>query len=214
MSIKPELDAVQDHINKNAPEPVKSAVLTAKDELQQSFQYNKVIQVGNQLPPFYLQNAIGEDQSSADLLAQGPLVITFYRGEWCPFCNIAIGSLQKYLPQFQEHGVNLMAITPELPNGTMTMTEKHELKFSVLSDLHNDYARQLGIVWKQPSSLKPVYEALGHHLSEKNGDDSFEVPLPATFMVDQKGIVRNVYVQPDYFQRVEPGEILQWIKAL
>lgn len=120
--------------------------------------------------------------------------------------NIAIASLQKYLPEFLAWGVNLVAITPELPNGTMTMTEKHELKFSVLTDLHNDYARKLGIVWRQPDTLRPVYEAVGHDLSE--------VALPATILVDQDGIVRNTFVEPDYFKRAEPKEVLEWIDAL
>ncbi|KAJ5573511.1 uncharacterized protein N7459_007938 [Penicillium hispanicum] len=173
-----------------------------------------IIQVGDRLPDFSLQNAVGVEQRSADLLAQGPLLITFYRGEWCPFCNIALAGLQRYLPEFLSRGVNLVAITPELPNGTMTMTEKHELKFAVLTDLHNGYARQLGIVWKQPDTLKPVYEALGHDLSEKNGDDSFEVPLPATILVDQDGTVQNTYIEPNYFKRVEPKEVLQWIEGL
>ncbi|OOF94911.1 hypothetical protein ASPCADRAFT_50742 [Aspergillus carbonarius ITEM 5010] len=212
--ITSELEALQQTIEQTAPEKIKHQIAETKSELARQFAPANAIQLGDQLPPFRLKDAVGVEQNSADLLGQHALLITFYRGEWCPFCNIAIAGLQKYHAELKAKGVNLVAITPELPNNTLTMTEKHELKFPVLTDLHNAYARQLGIVWKQPASLRPVYEALGHDLQQRNGDDSFEVPIPATLLVDKDGIVRNLFIEPDYYKRVDPKVVLGWTEAL
>lgn len=94
------------------------------------------------------------------------------------------------------------------------MTEKHALEFSALTDEHNEYARKLGIVWKQPESMRPVFEKFGNDLLKKNGDDSFELPLPATLLVDKEGVVRDLYLEPDYTKRVEPSTVLEWVERL
>lgn len=92
--------------------------------------------------------------------------------------------------------------------------EKNELKFQVLSDVGHKYARQLGIGWQMPDNLRPVFEKLGHDLITRNGDDSFEVPIPATLLVDGKGVVKKTYIEPEYTKRVEPDTVLEWINAL
>ncbi|PYH92655.1 redoxin domain-containing protein [Aspergillus ellipticus CBS 707.79] len=212
--IAPDLEALSNDIAQNAPDAVLQTVLDAKNNYKQSFNPNAAIKVGDQLPPFNLKDATGAEQTSTSLLRDEALIITFYRGEWCPFCNIAIAGLQKYLSRFKAKGANLVAITPELPNNTMTMTEKHDLKFPVLTDLYNEYARKLGIVWKQPESLRPVYKALVDDPGERNGDDSFEVPIPVTMLVGRDGVVRNLFCDPDYFKRVEPEVVLGWVEGL
>jgi peroxiredoxin len=212
--IAPELSAVYEGFKKNAPDVIKAPIIAAKEDIVKSFDLTKAIKVGDKLPEFDLEDSVGKKQSSAKLLEKGPLIITFYRGEWCPFCNIAISGLQKHLDAFQAKHVTLVAITPERPDGTLTMIEKHDLKFSVLTDLHNEYAHKLGIVWKQPDSIRPVFDKFKHDLPRRNGDDSFAVPIPATLLVDKDGIVRNTYLEPDYTKRVEPQTILGWIEAL
>jgi peroxiredoxin len=172
------------------------------------------IQVGDTLPLFNLANALGEPVSSTDLLSKGPLLITFYRGEWCPFCNLALRALQQHLDEFHAKGVTLVAISPELPDTALTMVEKNDLNFQVLSDVGHEFARKLGIVWKMPESLRPVFQKIGHDLIKRNGDDTFEVPIPTTMLVDGNGAVMNTYIEPDYTSRVEPETVLDWIKAL
>jgi peroxiredoxin len=212
--LAPQLQAVIDNFQKNGPEALKTPVNKSKEDLLATFDRSQVIKVGDKVPAFTLPDAVGKTQSSSDLLKNGPIVLTFYRGEWCPFCNIAISGFQKYLEAFKAKGVTIVAITPQLPNGTLTMTEKHNLAFPVCTDLHNEYAHKLGIVWNMPNSLKPVYEALHHDLTELNGDDSFAVPIPATFLVDTTGTIRNVFFDPDYIKRAEPTTVLEWIDAL
>lgn len=172
------------------------------------------IQVGATLPEFTLTDALGKDVSNKTLLANGPILITFYRGEWCPFCNLHLAALQKHLTEFEAKGVTLVAITPELPTETLSTTEKQGLKFAVLSDTGNKYARKLGIVWKMPETLRPTFKTLGNDLVKSNGDDSFELPIPASLLVDGKGVVRKTFVDPDYTKRLEPETALQWIDTL
>ena len=172
------------------------------------------IQVGAALPEFILTDALGKAISSRTLLAKGPILIAFYRGEWCPFCNLQLASLQKYLAEFKAKGVNIVAITPELPTETLSTREKQGLKFTVLSDTGNEYARKLGIVWKMPETLRPVFETLGNDLLKFNGDDSFELPIPASLLVDENGVVRKTFVNPDFTERLEPETALEWINTL
>ncbi|TAQ87117.1 hypothetical protein B7494_g4580 [Chlorociboria aeruginascens] len=209
-----ELNSIIANFKENAPAPVLEGITAANSDFQNAFKNQVTIKVGEKLPSFALSDALGKKVSSADLLAKGPILITFYRGEWCPFCNVALHNLQKNLDKFQAKGVTLVAISPELPNTSLSTTEKHDLKFSVLSDVGNKFARELGIVWKMPDSLRPTFKAFGNDLLTRNGDDSFEVPVPATLLVDGNGIVRNTYINPNYFERLEPSTALEWVDAL
>ena len=214
MSLAAQLSAVYENFSKNAPRHIVEKVTTANTDFKASFQPDSAIKVGATLPAFCLSDAVGKEVKSADLLAQGPLLINFYRGEWCPFCNLALASMQKHVDTFKAKGVTLVAISPELPNQSLTTTQKHDLQFPVLSDVGNKFARQLGIVFQQPDTLRPVFEHFGNDLKTRNGDDSFEIPLPATLLVDEKGVVRNAYIETDYSKRLEPSTALEWIDAL
>ena len=169
---------------------------------------------GDTLPTFTLPNALGRQVSSSELLSQGPILITFYRGSWCPFCNVALRSLQSHLDDFKAKNVTVIAITPELPDTSISTKEKHDLKFEVLSDVGNVYAEKLGLLFQQPDELRPFYNDNGIDLKKRNGDDSFTVPVPATLLVDAKGLVRNAYLEPDWTKRLETSEALGWTEKL
>jgi len=209
-----QLSSVFDNFQKNAPGPVKETIIKANTGFKTSYDPSTAIQVGDTLPEFALSDAVGKQVSSTELLSQGALLITFYRGEWCPFCNLALVALQKNLDRFQAKGVSLVAISPELPNTSLSTSEKHALKFPVLSDVGNKYAKQLGIVFQQPDTLRPIFDKFGHDLKMRNGDDSFAVPIPATLLVDKNGVVRNTYIEADYTKRLEPATALEWVEAL
>ncbi|KAI8952619.1 AhpC-TSA-domain-containing protein [Xylaria longipes] len=195
------------------PEAVRNQLTDGHVKFMSTWDPSMTIQVGDKMPDFSMTDATGKEVASDSLLAKGPLLITFYRGEWCPFCNIAIGFLQQHLPEFQARGVTLVAMSPELPNNNMTTTEKHALQYPVLTDLHNTFARKLGIVYDQ-SSAKDLHKSLGIDLNEHNGDGTWEVPVPATLLVDKDGIVRNTAIEPDYKLRLDPKQALEWIDAL
>lgn len=215
MSLTTELSTVEENFRKNAPDTFKQPIMKAREEFQNSFKPAAAIQVGDTLPEFTLPDALGKDISSGDLLRKGrPLLISFYRGEWCPFCNLALRAWQKHFHELEANGVTLVAISPELPDQSLTTVEKNELKFAILSDVGNKFARKLGILYAQPDYLRQTFEKLGHDLKRRNGDDSFEVPVPATLLVDEKGVVRNTFVNPDYTKRLEPSVAMEWIDAL
>ncbi|KAK9349765.1 thioredoxin-like protein [Lipomyces doorenjongii] len=214
MAQKAELSVVLESFAKNAPEPVVSVITKAISDFTGSFDPKAAIQVGATLPEFTLSDAVGKERSSAEFLAKGPLLVAFYRGEWCPFCNIALVGFQKIIDEIKSKGVSFVAISPELPNQSLSTAEKHDLKFPVLSDVGNKYAKQLGILFQQPDSLRPIFEQFGTNFVERNGDDSLVVPVPATLLIDEKGVVRNTFIDPDYTKRVEPATVLEWINEL
>ncbi|KAI9739953.1 MAG: hypothetical protein M1818_005009 [Claussenomyces sp. TS43310] len=214
MSLSDQLSSVYENFSTNAPPQVFDAITTAKNGFEASFNIDTAIKVGDTIPEFRLVNAVGDEVKSSDLLPQGPLLLSFYRGEWCPFCNLALVAMQKHLNDFKSKGVILVAISPELPNQSLTTVEKHNLKFPVLSDVGNVFSKQLGILFTQPDTLRPVFKYFGHDLEARNGDDTFAVPIPATLLVDTKGVVRNAYIEPDYTKRLETSTALEWIDAL
>ncbi|KAI3330897.1 AhpC-TSA-domain-containing protein [Ustulina deusta] len=195
------------------PEALVNQVSDGHAKFMSTWDPSKTIQAGDKLPEFRLTDATGKEVTSSSLLAKGPLLITFYRGEWCPFCNVAIAFLQKHLAEFQARGVTLVAISPELPNNNLSTTEKLALQFPVLTDLHNAFARKLGIVYDQ-SSAKDLHKSLGIDLNKRNGDGTWEVPIPATLLVGKDGVVRNTAIEPDFKTRLDPKQALEWIDAL
>ncbi len=170
-------------------------------------------QVGDQAPDFSLQNALGENVSLSDYLKKGPVVLTWYRGGWCPYCNITLHALQEELPNFQAAGANLLALTPEVPDKSLSTKEKNDLQFEVLSDVGNDVAREYGIVFKLIPEVADSYQA-SFDLHSYNGDESDELPLAATYIIDQQGVIRYSFLHPDYRHRAEPEDILNALKGL
>jgi len=214
MSLAADLSEVYTEFHTNGPAQITKPIKESTADHAASFDFQKAIKAGDTLPPFKLSDAFGNDVASSTLLEKGPLLITFYRGEWCPFCNLALRALQNHLPQFEAKGVTLVAITCEVPKQALSTSEKNELKFPVLSDLGNKYAMELGLVFPMPEYMRPVFDGFGVDFKERNGDDSFVLPVPATLLVDQKGVVRNSFVEPEYHKRAEPETVLEWIDQL
>lgn len=215
MALAAQLKTQFDDFQASAPPAIKDPIIAAKSRFNASFDQSQVIKPGDRFPHFSLPDATGRTVSSTSLLADSDsLLVTFYRGEWCPFCNLALVALQKQVPEYRKLGAQFVAISPELPNGSLTIVQKHNLDFPVLSDVGNSYARQLGIVFKQDESLRVPLETIGIDFKERNGDDSFEVPVPITLLVGKDGIVKNVYLDPDFTKRLEPETAVEWIEAV
>jgi len=168
-------------------------------------------QVGDAIPEFSLINHRGESLDISEKLTQGPLVISFYRGGWCPYCNLELKALQETLPEIKAQGGQLIAISPELPDESLSTVEKNNLDFEVLSDPGNRVARKFGLVFSLAEATRPVYQRFGIELNKVNGDESWELPIPATYVVGQNGTITLAYVDPDFTKRLEPSEI---VKAL
>ncbi|MGP1420614.1 MAG: peroxiredoxin-like family protein [Tannerella sp.] len=174
---------------------------------------SKALKQGDKVKDFTLKNAKGEEVNLSVLLKKGPVVLTWYRGGWCPYCNLALKQLQEELAQIKEQGAMLVALTPELPDHSLTTQEKNALEFEVLTDLHNEVARSYGLVFKLDPQTAERYESM-LHLSAHNGTDSSELPIPATYVVDTDGTIRYAYVNPDYKQRADAKTVVEELKKL
>ncbi|MEM6614402.1 MAG: peroxiredoxin-like family protein [Cyanobacteria bacterium P01_C01_bin.72] len=211
MNLTQELNQYQAKFKASQPESIKKLMAQATTDLINSKITEQSIATGQKMLNFTLPNAVGQEIALESLLNQGAVIISFYRGGWCPYCNLELRALQEALPEIQARGATLVAISPETPDTSLSTKEKNELSFEVLSDRGNILAKQLGLVFTLPESLRPIYNNFGIDIPAHNGDSTFELPLPATYVVAADGTVAYSFANADYTQRLEPAEI---IKAL
>jgi peroxiredoxin len=186
----------------------------ATAELIQSKLADQVAGVGSEAPGFSLPNATGQQVTLSQMLTRGPVVISFYRGVWCPFCNLEQRALQQHLPQISELGASLVAISGQTPDNSLSMAEKNELTYEVLTDIGLTVASSYGLVFRLPDYLQEAYEQLGHPVPMFDGPGQQTLPIPATFVADRDGIVRFAYANPDYMHRADPKDILATLKSI
>jgi peroxiredoxin len=211
LSLKSQLDARRNSFNSTAPEEVKTAYEAGVKMLAESGIISRAKKVGDLAIDFTLSNATGKTVSLSDYLKQGAVVLTWYRGGWCPYCNLTLQALQKELANINKIGASLLALTPELPDHSMSTVEKNSLKFEVLSDINNNIARKYGIVYKLNAAVAKIYaEKFG--LTEYNGNSSNELPLATTYVIDQNGKIIYAFIDADYRNRAEPSEIIAVLK--
>lgn len=175
---------------------------------------NPGVQVGKKAPNFSLVNADGKTVSLESELAKGPVVLVFYRGAWCPFCNMHLRALKESLPEFQKFGAQLVAITPQTPDKSQKQFEAEGSPFEILSDLNNQTMKSYNLYFEPSKALVDVYKSHGLDLEGFNGNGRTGLPVPGTFIIDQKGIVRAMKAQTDYKIRMEPAEIVKALSSL
>ena len=171
------------------------------------------LNVGDIAVDFTLKNSTGKDVNLYDELKNGPVILTWYRGGWCPYCNITLHYLQERLPDFKKAGASLLALTPELPDKSLSTSEKHNLEFKVLSDVGNAVGRKYGIIYKLTDDVAKVYDK-SFDMKGYNGDDSEELPLAATYVIDADRIIKFSFLDADYKKRAEPDNIISVLNKL
>jgi peroxiredoxin len=187
----------------------------ATAELIASGAASRALIVGGQAPAFILADPDGHPVSSADLLKQGPLVATFYRGVWCPYCNMDLQALQEALPEIETRGARLVAISPQTAANSRRSQRENKLAFPILTDPHNDVAAGFGLRFGLPDYLVDLYKnAFKNNLDLVNGDDSWTLPMPARFIIGQDSVIRYAEVNPDYTRRPDPSELLPVLDQL
>lgn len=212
-SLKEALDQRRNDFNATASQTIKKVFEEGVDAVAESGILSQAKQVGDLAPSFTLKNALGENVSLNDYLSKGPVVLTWYRGGWCPYCNITLRRLQMELPNIRTYGANLLALTPELPDKSLSTSEKHELEFEVLSDIGNQVAKDFGIVFKLIPEVAKIYQK-AFDLHGYNGDESDELPLSATYVITPDGKITYSYLNADYRNRAEPSEILNALSSI
>jgi peroxiredoxin len=214
MSLQTELDALRAEFIRAAP-PGRAELYDAKvEELQRTFPIEKALKTGNHAPDFSLPNPAGRPVSLAGLLRGGPAVVTFYRGGWCPYCNLQLRAYQQVLGEITALGAKLVAISPQLPDGSLSTAEVNQLSFDVLSDVGNHVARSFGLVYSLPDELRAALTSNNKALPGINGDDSWELPLPATYVVAPDHKIALAEIELDYRERLEPDAIVAALRTL
>ncbi len=211
--VRKELEAFREKSSKTAPPDRIRIYEQGIDEVRKSGVTDKALKVGDKAPDFELPGASGKKVKLSERLARGPVVVTWYRGGWCPYCNIALRGFHKSLPEIRAAGASLVAISPETPDNSMTTAEKNHLDFDVLSDRGNKVAHAYGVAYKIPRVIAEQFKGR-LDLAKYNGDDSGTLPLGATYVIDREGIIRYAFVDSDYRKRAEPSDVVSALRGL
>lgn len=196
------------------PDDEAKIVGTSFEKLHASSVAANAVNTGDDAPDFELPDASGGTTRLSSALQNGPVVLSFYRGGWCPFCSLELRALQAHLPEMQALGATLIGVSPEMPDTSLTTSEKYRLEFEVLSDAGNRTARDYGLLFTVYEEMRPLYIKWGLDVPASNGDDSWELPVPATYVIDTGGVVRAAHVDRDYTKRMEPAKILAALREL
>jgi peroxiredoxin len=211
-SLKTELDQLT--ADAGMPAEVGEAIARASLEIEASGLVGGLA-VGETAPGFSLPNPVGRIVSLAERLAAGPVVVSFNRGSWCPYCNLELRALQRALPEIRNRGASLIAITPEAPDGSLTLAEKHALTFDLLTDAGGRVALEWRLRYDLPTELRQLYlDVFKVDLGASNAEGEWNLPVPGTFVLDPAGVVRARHVAVDFTSRMEPSEIIEALAAL
>lgn len=214
MSLLEQIQEMQKGFMEQVSEENLKIMQSATEKLIKSGIVEKCLKEGDKMPAFSLLNAKNETVSSDSMLSKGPIVINFYRGAWCPYCNLELRAFQEVLPKIIDLGAQLVAISPNLPDKSLSSIEKHSLTFEVLSDIGNKISRQFGLVFTLDAQLQPLYKQFGIDIPAFNGDESYELPIPATYVVNSDGIIKLAFVDADYTKRLDPNEVIETLRNL
>jgi peroxiredoxin len=218
MSLQAKLDAFKADFEAgkppyNVPPSVIETMHRATAELIAFGAAERALKVGDKAPAFTLKDPNGNDVSSAGLLAQGPLVVSFYRGVWCPYCNLDLQALEEALPEFERRGARLVAISPQTPVNSRKSVRQNALSFPILSDADNDVAATFGLRFELPDYLIELYKSAGKiDLPSFNGVPSWTLPMPARYVIAPGRTILYAEVNPDYTRRPEPEDMFPAIE--
>ena len=206
-----EYDAIK---RTKVPGDVLAVMEGATEALRTSGLGQGAFVTGDQFPDFALPDQHGVVRPLSHYLAEGPVVLNIYRGGWCPYCNLEMQALNIALPEFVKRRVTLLGLTPEMPTTAQDTLTANELAITVLSDEGNRVSASLGLVFELPEVLRPIYERFGIDIPASNGDDSFTLPVPATYILGQDRVARYHFVNVDYTQRAEPTQLIAELDRL
>lgn len=213
-TLQQQIETLQDQLAQQLPAEVLAELSKSITTLVQTGIAQQSVKVGERAPDFTLPDVFGKPVALSELLKHGPVVLTFYRGEWCPWCNLTLRAYQRILPQIRALGASLVAVSPQTPEHSLSTVEKKELTFTVLSDVGNIVARKYRLVFTLEQTIRTLYTTIGSDLPSFNGDPSWELPMPATFLLAQDGTVRLAFVDEDFTHRLEPATLLDGLRAV
>jgi peroxiredoxin len=210
MSLKEQLAEYRAGWHQRVPAERQAMMQRHIDQLRNGAIAKTMLKEGERAPAIVLGNAKGETVDVGELLRNGPVVVTFYRGGWCPFCNFELRAFQALLPEFAAAGASLVAISPEKPDDSLSTAEKNALTFEVLSDVGQKVGRDFGLVYEFTDELKSVYQGFGLDIPARNGaPGEWALPVSATYVIDRDGTIIYAYTDADYRDRADPHDVLE-----
>lgn len=219
MSLQEQLDAYRAGFQArvfppHVPADIKQIMARNTQALIDARATDAALKVGARAPVFTLPDADGAPVSSADLLARGPLVVSFYRGVWCPYCNLDLKAQEAVRDEVEALGATMLAISPQSAANSRKSQRQNGLGFRILSDLGNAVAAQFGVRFALSEELIALYRALGNDLAMVNGEPSWTLPMPGRFVIARDGTIAHAEVHPDYTRRPEPASLLPVLRGL
>ena len=215
MNLIQELEKTRDHYRMQVYSAKQMECIDQDvEELSCSGLVDRSLQVGDRVPNFNLPDVNDNSFVLQTLLESGPVVISFYRGMWCPYCSLELRALEEILPAIQSLGASLVSISPQTRWSTRSTIQQQNLTHIMLSDVGNQVAKQFGIVYQITESMRQTFAEFGLSLEKFNGDGAQELPVPATFVIAQAGIVAHRFVDPDFTKRLDPIEIVTVLSKL
>ena len=213
MSLKEQLAEYRTGWHKRVPAERRAVIEQHIEQLRNGAIARTMLKTGDRAPAIVLGNLKGETIDVANLLRRGPVVVTFYRGGWCPYCNLELKAFQEILPEIEAAGASLVAISPEKPDGTLSTAEKNALRFEVLSDIGQKVGRAFGLVYDFTDELQGAYEGFGLDIPARNGaPGDWALPVSATYIIGCDGIIIFAHTDVDYRDRAEPREVLNTLR--
>lgn len=215
MTLEESLAKLKAKIEGSMPQENVAIMHQATKDLETSGIGESILKVGDKAPEFLLPNQEGKMISSKELLQKGNLIITFYRGVWCPYCNLDLGNLKRYKSQFETQNATMLSISPQLEKQNKQIVERQRLNFDLLSDTENKIAALFGLRWTMKDPLKSLYkDTFKISLPNYNGDDSWTLPIPARFIIGTDGVIKYVEYSIDYTKRPNPDVLVEALKAI
>ena len=210
-TLREELSAFSEEIAKNAPDEALQIIGQEIEKFYKTGISEKALNVGNNVPDFELEDSYGNVISLDSMVALGPAVISFNRGNWCPFCNIDFKHMQKNITPIEESGSNLFVISPQLKEKSAQLKAENGYDYPILHDKNNEVAKQFGICFTLSDKLKAIHKSFGMDIPAHNGEDSFELPIPATYVVNQDKEIVYAYVNPNWMERAQIEDVKKFL---
>ena len=214
MSINKELKILHEEILNSLPPEVSKQLIIENKILFTSFLEEKALKEGSVVPNVLFRDKNLKSVYLWDLLKEHHIVLSFFRGTWCPYCNLELKALNKIEEEIREKGALLIAVTPELYEYSEDIIKKNEIKLTVMTDLGNKAAEKFGLVFELPEKYREIYKSLNIYINILNGEDKWTLPMPATFIISKDGIAVSTFINADYTQRMERDEILEQLNLL
>lgn len=214
MTLYQDIEKFRKEIIPKIPADVMRVLQKTSAELLGKKLERHALSQGDTIPAFTLPDATGKPVSSEQLLESGFLVISFYRGGWCPYCNLELKALQSTLQKIKTLEAHLVVISPELSNQALLTQERHALEYPVLSDVNNEVAKKFGLVYELGEEMTELFKhSFDWDLMAINGTEKVELPFPATYVVDRDGVIQYAFVDADYTKRAEPDKIMEVLRG-